>query len=57
MRFEVCGDLLGGKVWMGTRGDEPSTWLLLANDTTYPDPGSVCLFSYASVTSGEASLY
>jgi len=56
VRFEVCGDLLGGKVWTGPSSLEPSTWLLMANDVAYADAGWVCLFSHDSDPGGEASL-
>ena len=57
MRFEIDGAVMGGKVWTGTPADEPATWLLLANDATYSDPGSVCLFSHDNNEGGDASLH
>jgi hypothetical protein len=44
MRFEVSGTSLGGKVWIGSIEDEPDEWLVLADDSTQPGPGSVALF-------------
>jgi hypothetical protein len=44
MRIEINESMIGGKVWQGTAGDEPSTWLLTAADATYATPGSICMF-------------
>jgi len=44
MKLEVSGTSLGGKVWTGSLEDEPEEWLVLADDSTQPGPGSVALF-------------
>ncbi|MBN1433834.1 hypothetical protein JW921_03685 [Candidatus Fermentibacterales bacterium] len=43
LRFEVSGQLLGGKIWQGSPEDEPSSWLLLAQDSSYQSPGAIGL--------------
>lgn len=55
-RFSLTGGLLQGKVWQGSIGDEPSDYMLEANDTTYSDPGSILLGcqSWGSVDSHAA---
>lgn len=47
MRFEINGNLLGGKIWTGTPGDEPSEWMVTASDGSITDPGSIGLFGMA----------
>ena len=56
VRFEVSGDLLGAKIWQGTVEDEPSEWMLLAQDGTYSSPGSIGLGALDSAEGGTASL-
>jgi hypothetical protein len=55
MRLEVSGTALGGKVWTGTPADEPSDWLLLADDDTQADPGSVALFVTGQFAAGNVT--
>ena len=44
MRLEVAGNIIGGKIWTGSVGDEPPSWDLTAVDDSYPDPGYFALF-------------
>jgi hypothetical protein len=39
MRFECNQDTLRAKVWEGSVGDEPGSWMLTATDTTYCNCG------------------
>lgn len=56
VRFEVNSNLLGVKVWQGTRIEEPSTWLLVVEDSTYPDAGSIGLYAHDAESGGTATL-
>jgi hypothetical protein len=55
MRLEVSGTSLGGKVWTGSLEDEPEEWLVLADDSTQPGPGSVALFITGPYASGNVT--
>jgi len=48
MRFEVEGDVLGGKIWSGTPDDEPLEWMVYATDGFVSNPGSIALVCRAS---------
>lgn len=54
MRLEASGSLLGARIWQGSPGDEPGTWLLLANDGSYLDAGSIGLLAMDADTAGTA---
>jgi len=41
VRFDLWGGILRVKVWEGSLGDEPGTYLVSAYDLTYTDPGSI----------------
>lgn len=56
IRFEVGGSLLGAKIWTGTVGDEPSNWLVLADDAAYTQPGTMGLVSMDANTGGTARI-
>jgi len=47
IRFDLWGGLLQGKVWQGSLGDEPGTYLLSAYDATYTEPGSVVVAAFS----------
>ncbi len=53
MRLEISGTSLGGKVWIGSPEDEPDEWLVLADDSTQPGPGSVALFITGPYAAGD----
>lgn len=55
-RLEVCGNLLGAKIWQGTVSDEPGNWTLMANDDTYSGPGSIGLGGHDDDQGGSADL-
>lgn len=55
MRLEVSGTSLGGKVWTGSFEDEPDEWLVLADDSTQPGPGSVALFITGPFAAGNVT--
>jgi hypothetical protein len=39
IRFECEEDILRGKVWQGTAGDEPAEWMITAQDATHSNYG------------------
>jgi hypothetical protein len=56
MRFEAAGPLLGAKIWQGEVGDEPAEWLLIAEDGSYPLPGSIGLLALDADSGGTATI-
>ncbi len=56
MRFEVENDLFRGRVWSGEPGDEPSSWMVSAQDSAVTWPGSFALFCVGISSDGKASL-
>lgn len=45
VRFECEGSVLRAKLWQGTVGDEPASWLLSAVDNTYLNNGCMAMIS------------
>lgn len=56
LRFEMNGNLIGGKYWTGNAGDEPVVWDLTVTDNSYQDPGVFALFGYDCNTGSSASM-
>ena len=56
LRLEMNGNLIGGKYWTGTAGDEPDIWNLTATDDSYQDPGIFALVGSDTNTGGSASM-
>lgn len=54
VRFEVSGEMLGTKIWIGDPGDEPTNWLVMTSDSTYPQAGAMGLCALDSNTGGAA---
>lgn len=48
LRLEMNGNLIGGKCWTGTSGDEPDIWTFTVIDDLYQEPGIFALFGYDS---------
>ncbi|NLP05116.1 hypothetical protein GX411_04115 [Candidatus Fermentibacteria bacterium] len=56
VRFETSGGMLGAKIWIGDPGDEPTNWLVMVNDSTYPQAGAMGLCALDTNTGGTASI-
>ncbi len=56
MRFEIEGDMLGGRIWTGTPEDEPLVWMVTASDGSVSIPGSIAFFGIALDSDGLVPL-